>query len=120
MSTLTRIVLAVGAFSSLVPGVWIFVATRNFAEFAAPWADYSAHFLRDAGAFQVGLGVAFLTVLVWREAIGAVLAGFTAGTLLHALSHIIDGDTPVALLLAALGALGVVALVLRVRDVTRG
>jgi uncharacterized membrane protein YjjP (DUF1212 family) len=119
LGTLTTIVLVIGALASLVPGVWIFVATRNFADVAAPWADFSAHYLRDAGAFQIGLGVAVLGVLLWRDAIGVVLAGFAAGTLMHAISHGIDNDYVVAIGLAVFGLLAVLALVLRVRDLGR-
>lgn len=118
-SKLTTTVLVLGALSFLVPGVWIFVATKNFADTVAPWADFSAHYLRDAGAFQIGLGVAVLGVLLWRDAIGVVLAGFAAGTLMHALSHGIDGDYVVGVGLAVFGLLAVLALVLRVREVSR-
>lgn len=92
--------------------------TQGFAEAVAPWADYGEHVVHDGGACQIGLGVAIVAVLLWQEAIGAVLAGFTAGMLLHALSRLVDGDTPVAVLLAVVGVLGAVALVLRVRELT--
>jgi hypothetical protein len=115
LGALTTTVLVLGALTFLVPGGWIFVATRNFADTLAPWADFSAHFLRDAGAFQIGLGVAVLAVLFWRDAIGVVLAGFAAGTLMHAISHGIDDDYGVATALAVFGLLVVLALVLHVR-----
>lgn len=118
-SKLTTTVLVLGALTFLVPGVWIFVATKNFADTFAPWADFSAHFLRDAGAFQIGLGVAVLGVLLWRDAIGVVLAGFAAGTLMHALSHGIDGDYAVGVALAVFGLLVALALVLHLRQVSR-
>lgn len=113
---LTTTVLAIGAISFLLPGIWIFVATKNFAETLAPWATFGAHFLRDAGAFQIGLGVAIVAVLIWRDAVGVVLAGFAAGTLMHAVSHGIDADYGVAALLAVLGLAAVLVLVLRVRE----
>ncbi|GAB3417703.1 hypothetical protein [Flindersiella endophytica] len=119
LGALTTTVLVLGVLSFLVPGVWIFVATRNFAEVAAPWADFSAHFLRDAGAFQIGIGVAVLGVLLWRDAIGVVLAGLAAGTLMHALSHGIDDDYGVAIGLAVFGLLVVLALVLHLRQIRR-
>src|SRR5690606_20326423 len=84
----------VGAIGFLAPSVWIFVDTQGFAEAVAPWADYGEHVVHDGGACQIGLGVAIVAVLLWQEAIGAVLAGFTAGMLLHALSRLVDGDTP--------------------------
>lgn len=120
LGALTTTVLVIGVLSFLVPGVWIFVATRNFAETVAPWAEFSEHFLRDAGAFQIGLGVAVLGVLLWRDAIGVVLAGLAAGTLMHAISHGIDDDYGVAAALAGFGLLVVLALVLHLRQVRRG
>jgi hypothetical protein len=119
LGALTTTVLVLGAISFLLPGIWIFVDTRNFAETVAPWATFGEHFLRDAGAFQIGLGVVVLAVLFWRDAVGIVLAGFAAGTLMHAVSHVIDADYVVAALLAALGLLAVGVLALQLRDRSR-
>lgn len=112
----TTTVLVLGAISFLGPGIWIFAATKHFAETLAPWAPYSAHFLRDAGAFQLGIGVTVLAVLLWRDAVGVVLSGFAAGTLMHALSHGMDEDYTVAVALAVFGLLTVAVLALRIRE----
>jgi uncharacterized protein YjeT (DUF2065 family) len=112
---LSKVVLVLGALSLLVPGVWAFVAPRNFASIAAPWASLGEHFLRDAGAFQMAIGVVVLAVLFWSDAIAIALAGVSVASLLHGISPGIDADYAVAVSLVLLGVLAVVAFLLRVR-----
>src|SRR4029453_15165304 len=48
-------VLAATGSLMLAAGIWGLVAPRSFAEFVA--FPYNRHFLHDAGAFQIGIGV---------------------------------------------------------------
>lgn len=56
----------------LAAGVWALVSPRSFADVVG--FAYSEHFLHDAGAFQIGIGVALLLALVWRDALATALA----------------------------------------------
>jgi hypothetical protein len=90
------------------------------ASFAAAtnWPDHE-HFLHDAGAFQMGIGMMLLGALWWRDVLAVVLAGavFTNG--LHAVNHLMDSELggrttdPWAIGVVALIALA--GLVVRVR-----
>ena len=103
--------VAVGVGSVFVgAGVWAFVAPRSFFENAAAFEPYNAHFIRDIGAFQLGLG-AVLLLSVWiRDALLAALAGVAVGAVAHLVAHIVDrhaggdpaSDLPVFGLVAAL------------------
>jgi len=71
-------------------GVWAFVAPRSFFANAAAFEPYNAHFIRDIGAFQLGLG-AVLLLSVWvRDALLAALAGVAVGAVAHLMAHIVD------------------------------
>lgn len=73
-------------------GAWAFLAPRSFYTQVATFPPYHEHFLHDVGAFLVGLGVALLAALVWRDALFVALAGGTTAALLHWLSHVRDHD----------------------------
>ena len=84
---------AIGAAFFLITGGWAFFAPRSFFDVVAPWPPYNAHFLHDAGSFQLGLGVALLMTLFARRGALAGLAGAATGAAAHAISHVIDyGD----------------------------
>jgi PPOX class probable F420-dependent enzyme len=111
------VVLLSGTFM-LVAGVWALCWPRDFAE--AVRFDYSEHFLHDAGAFQIGLGLGLLLALVWRDALATVLAAFLVSNTLHAFNHAIDldigGRDSDPWFIGVLSALVAVALWLRLRQ----
>ena len=99
-------------------GLWAWLAPVSFAELV----DFPihVHFLHDAGAFQLGIGVGLLAALVVRDASVVVLIGFLVANTLHAINHGIDlplgghvGDMPA---LAGFSVLAAVTLALRVRQ----
>ncbi|MQA14810.1 MAG: hypothetical protein GEV09_11720 [Pseudonocardiaceae bacterium] len=92
MLTVARWVAVLAGLFYLVFGVWAFAAPASFAETVASFPPYNLHYLHDLGAFQVGLGVALLAAVVWSNALGAVLAGVAAASVLHAVSHVLDQD----------------------------
>jgi hypothetical protein len=112
----------VAAFVMLAAGAWCWVDPASFAA-ATNWPEHE-HFLHDAGAFQMGIGVTLLGALWWRDVLAVVLAGavFTNG--LHAVNHFMDSDLggrptdPWAIGLVALFALA--GLVVRLRAVRAG
>jgi PPOX class probable F420-dependent enzyme len=105
----------------LAAGVWALAAPDSFAGFAG-FSGFPAdtHLLRDAGAFQVGLGATLLLALAWRDAPALALAGFLAGNTVHAVKHAADldagGHAWVPWGLAALSLAAGVALVVRLRQ----
>ena len=112
---LTGTAIVVVGLSTLLLGVWAFMAPVGFAATLAPWADDGPHFVRDSGAFKIAIGLFALLVVLWRDAVGVMLAGLTAGTLLHALSHAIDGDWAATVPIGAMGLLAAAALLAHVR-----
>jgi hypothetical protein len=73
-------------------GTWAFAAPRSFFDAVATFEPYNAHFVRDIGAFQLGLGAVLLLALVWRDALSVVLVGVGVGATLHLLGHVLDRD----------------------------
>ena len=82
--------LLAAAFYTLF-GAWALLAPRSFFETVAPFPPYNAHFLHDAGAFQLGLGAALLAALARRSGLVAALAGAAVASVLHAGAHAVDG-----------------------------
>jgi hypothetical protein len=105
------------ALMMLVAGAWCWLDPASFAA-ATNWPEHE-HFLHDAGAFQLGIGVMLLAALWWRDVLAVVLLGaaFTNG--LHAVNHVMDLDLggrpsdPWLIGAVALGALA--GLVVRLR-----
>lgn len=83
-------VLGLGAGFFLIFGAWAFLAPHSFFETVARWEPYNEHFLHDAGAFQIGIGVAL--VLSFTRAGGSVVAlsGAASASTAHAVSHVMD------------------------------
>lgn len=75
----------------LVAGMSALMWPREFAELAG--FDHSDHFLLDAGAFQLGLGVGLLLALLWRDALATALAAFLLANTVHAANHAVDLET---------------------------
>jgi len=97
--------------SMLGLGLWAFLDPPSFSGFV-DFAPYNQHLIHDAGAFQLGIGVAVLLALVWSDGLLVALTGFAVASGLHTISHAIDrhlgghdSDVP------SLGLLTLVALV---------
>jgi hypothetical protein len=76
-----RFVLAVTLLAGLfmtAAGVAALLAPGWFAD-AAGFPRHT-HFVHDAGAFQLGIGVTLLLAVTWRDGLALVLAGFLVGT----------------------------------------
>jgi PPOX class probable F420-dependent enzyme len=100
-----------------------FMTTAGVAALSAPgWfadvTDYPphTHFVHDAGAFQLGIGITLLLAVTWRDGLAVALAGFVVGNTAHAVNHAVDLDVGgrgsdswglAALSLLAAGALAV-------------
>jgi uncharacterized membrane protein len=110
--SLPRVVALLGGLFFLVVGTWAFVDQSTFFDLVAPFPPLNVHFLRDAGAFQIGLGAALL-LATWRsDALFVALAGVGFGSAFHFVAHVIDidrGGEPVRDLVS-LGALAAVLL----------
>ena len=110
---LPRVVAIAAGAVFLLAGVWAFSAPASFFEQAAAFEPYNVHFIRDLGAFQIGLGAVLVLAAFSRDALLVALAGAGAGALFHLLGHVIDhdrgGQPAVDLPLFALVALALVA-----------
>lgn len=112
------IALALGLLTSAF-GAWALVTPESFAAIIAPFAPYNAHYLRDLGAFQLGLGAGLLLAACGGDGLLVALSGYALGGAAHTLSHVIDRDSgghPAdAPLLGVLVIVALVALLLRRR-----
>ncbi|HWH31528.1 MAG TPA: hypothetical protein VNU01_02525 [Egibacteraceae bacterium] len=90
-SAATIVAGLVGLFL-VVAGLWAFLAPRPFFDALAVFEPYNAHFIRDIGAFQIGLGAVLLLALRLEDALTVALGGVGAGALFHAAAHVIDRD----------------------------
>lgn len=111
---LVVVATVLASLAMLGPGVWAWMDPSSFAA-ATNWAPHR-HFLHDAGAFQIGIGLTLLSSLWWRDAITVVLVGFTVTNTLHAVNHLIDlplggrwTDTCALGLVSVVAALGLAA-----------
>ena len=104
--------------SMVAAGVWALLAPGSFAD-AAGFPRHT-HFVHDAGAFQLGIGVTLLLALTWRDGLALALAGFLVGNLAHTVNHAVDQHLGGHALdpwgLGALTLLTGVALVVRLRQ----
>jgi hypothetical protein len=108
--------------STLAIGGWAFLTPRSFAQFI-DFAPYNEHLLHDVGAFQIGIGATLLLALLWNDALAVALAGFVVGGGAHTVSHIVDrrlgGHSFDPWALGALAVVGAIALVIRLRQLSR-
>lgn len=74
----------------LVTGAWAFLAPLNFFSAVATFAPLNVHLLHDAGAFQVGLGLALTVPIALRAPVRASLIAVLGASVLHVLAHIED------------------------------
>lgn len=92
-----RLVTVLGGVAFTVFGIWAFASPASFYSTLAPFDPYNVHFLRDIGAFQVGLGAVLLLSLVPTPTATVALGGTGVAATLHALGHVMDrelGGTP--------------------------
>lgn len=105
-ATAVRMVALLGVAFWLVSGAWAFASPASFYDAVAAYPPFNAHFLRDAGAFMLGLGGGLVFGLWWRDALAAALAGSGVGATFHVAAHVIDrqqgGSLSDTLALAAL------------------
>lgn len=105
-----RTVAWIGAIFYTVTGPWAMASPGTFHDIVAPFDPLNIHYLRDAGAFSIGLAAALLLALVVdRRALPVALLAVGVGSIAHELSHIIDhaaGGRPILDIpsLAILGA----------------
>lgn len=99
-------------------GVWCLLDPTSFAG-AVGFSEHQ-HFLHDAGAFQLGLGITLLLALIWADALATALAGFIVANTAHTVNHVVDldlgGSAAQAWALGAISVALVVAFVLRLRQ----
>lgn len=114
---LTTLVLLGTGTLMLAAGVWCLASPRSFAVFTG--FPYSRHFIHDAGAFQVAIGVTLLLAAAWADAAAVALAGFFVGNTVHAVNHLADleigGTAADGWGLGLISLLVLVALVQRLR-----
>ncbi len=89
---LTRVVAISVGLVFVVAGIWAFVAPRSFFENAALFEPYNAHFIRDIGAFQLGLGAVLLLAVWLRDALLVALIGVGVGAVAHVAAPVTDHD----------------------------
>ena len=119
---LVKTICALSGLFLVALGVWAMADPLSFYEQLATFPPYNAHFLHDAGAFQIGLGAALLLPLVMKDVALLGLTAVGAGAALHAISHVIDrdlgGKTTDPYLLGAFALVLVVGAVLRARELS--
>lgn len=86
----TRVVgVVIGAFY-LVTGAWALLAPLSFFSAVATFAPLNIHLLHDAGAFQVGLGLALTVPVALKAPLRIPLIAVLAASILHVFAHIED------------------------------
>jgi uncharacterized protein YjeT (DUF2065 family) len=120
-SVYVRVAWVSGVLFFVVLGAWPFLSPHSFYDALATFPPFNAHLLRDIGVFSLGTGAALLVALKWRDGLLVALAGASAASVLHVISHIVDSDkggkaTDVPLL-AVLAVVLVVGVVARAKEV---
>ena len=111
------VTLLAGVFM-VAAGAWALLAPSSFAD-AAGFPRHT-HFVHDAGAFQLGIGITLLLAITWRDGPALALAGLLATSTVHAVNHAVDLDLgghgwdPWGL--AALTLATAIALIVRLRQ----
>ena len=91
-TTGARVAAWLGVVFWVGSGAWAFASPASFYDALATYPPFNAHFLRDAGAFMLGLGGGLVLGLWWRDALAAVLGGSAVGGVFHVAAHIIDRE----------------------------
>ncbi|GLZ81644.1 hypothetical protein Afil01_64510 [Actinorhabdospora filicis] len=92
MERLLRGTLGLGVFSFGSGGVWAFFWPESFYRHIATYPPFNLHLFHDVGAFQLGVAAALLGCLMWSDLLRVGLFGGMAGTVAHAVSHLLDRD----------------------------
>ena len=90
MRVFVMIVAVVAGVGYLGAGLWAMISPQSFFDVIATYPPYNRHLLHDIGAFLIGLGVATLVGIRSRDALVTGLAGVTAASVGHAVSHLVD------------------------------
>lgn len=119
-----RIVAGAAGVGLVGFGAWAFLGPLSFYEAVAAFPPPNVHFLRDIGAFQIGLGAVLLLALVSSDALLGSLAGVAVGSAVHLVGHLLDidrGGRPVRdiTLLSLLTVVLAAGAVLRRRELRR-
>jgi len=90
MRSFVLIVAALAGLGYLAGGVWAMVAPQSFFDVIATYPPYNRHLLHDIGAFLIGIGIGTLVGVWSRNALITGLAGVTAASVCHSVSHLVD------------------------------
>lgn len=116
------VAVAVGALT-IGLGVWALADPLSFYEQLATYPPYNRHLFHDVGAFQTGIGGTLVLAAFARDPLFLGLVGASIGTVLHAISHVMDRDlggrTSDPWLLGLLGLVVVAAALLRANELAR-
>ncbi len=116
------VAIAVGVFIAAL-GVWALVDPLSFYEQLATFPPYNRHLFHDVGAFQIGIGATLLLVAFARDPLLLALTGTAIGSVLHAVSHVMDRDlggrTTDPWSLGLLGLVVLAAALMRARQLGR-
>lgn len=82
--------LALLAVAQLLTAGWMLLAPRGFHASVGAFGPYNLHYLRDAMAFEAGLGVALALAVRWPALRAGVLTATTAAVGFHAVNHWVD------------------------------
>jgi len=88
-----RVARAIGAVIGvfyLVTGGWALLAPVTFFRAVATFSPLNIHLLHDAGAFQVGLGLALTVPVALRAPLRAPLIAVLGASVLHVMAHVED------------------------------
>jgi PPOX class probable F420-dependent enzyme len=111
------VTLLAGGFM-VAAGAWALFAPDSFAD-AVGFARHT-HFVHDAGAFQLGIGITLVLGVAWRDGPALALVGLLAANAIHTINHAVDLDLgghswdPWGL--ATLTLLTAIALIVRLRQ----
>jgi PPOX class probable F420-dependent enzyme len=116
-SFVLAVTLVAGGFM-VAAGAWALLGPGSFAD-AAGFPRHT-HFVHDAGAFQLGIGITLLLAVVWRDGLALALAGMLVANTVHTVNHAVDLDLGGRGLdpwgLATVSLLAAAALVVRLRQ----
>lgn len=86
---LAPVCVALG-LAQVVPALWIVIAPHSFFDHIGPFGSYNSHYLGDAAAFQLGIGVPLIAAARFEALRAGALAIALASVSFHAVNHWID------------------------------
>jgi uncharacterized protein YjeT (DUF2065 family) len=86
-SKAVRFFTALSALMFVIPGLMLIFTPRLFYDLLADFPPYNQHFMGDAGAFSLGIGIALLMALRNPAQHRAVLWGAFVAAMAHVLNH---------------------------------